>query len=64
MISKPRKENTKMNKERYVRRLKALTTEELVSLTELLADAGNRRHGKFMLACVTSVLLARVGLTA
>lgn len=64
MISKPRKENTKMNKERYVRRLKALTTEELVSLTELLADTGNRRHGKFMLACVTSVLLARVGLTA
>lgn len=53
-----------MNKERYVRRLKALTTEELVSLTELLADAGNRRHGKFMFACVTSVLLARVGLTA
>ena len=53
-----------MNKERYVRRLKALTTEELVSLTELLADTGNRRHGKFMLACVTSVLLARIGLTA
>ena len=53
-----------MNKERYVRRLKALTTEELVSLKDHLADTGNRRHGKFMLACVTSVLLARAGLTA
>ena len=53
-----------MNKERYVRRLKALTTEELVSLKDLLADTGSRRHGEFMLACVTSVLLARAGLTA
>lgn len=53
-----------MNREKYVRRLKALTTKELVSLKDLLADSGNRRHGKFMLACVTSVLLARAGLTA
>ena len=53
-----------MNKEKYVRRLKALTTGELVSLKDLLADTGSRRHGKFMLACVTSVLLARAGLTA
>ena len=53
-----------MNREKYVRRLKALTTKELVSLKDLLADSGNRRHGKFMLACVTSVLLARAGLAA
>lgn len=53
-----------MNKEKYVRRLKALTTKELVSLKDLLADSGNRRHGQFMLACVTSVLLARAGLVA
>ena len=53
-----------MNKEKYVRRLKALTTGELVALKDLLADSGNRRHGKFMLACVTSVLLARAGLAA
>lgn len=53
-----------MNREKYVRRLKALTTGELVALKDLLADSGNRRHGKFMLACVTSVLLARAGLAA
>ena len=53
-----------MNREKYVRRLKALTTKELVSLKDHLADTGNRRHGQFMLACVTSVLLARAGLAA
>lgn len=53
-----------MNREKYVRRLKALTTKELVSLKDHLADSGSRRHGKFMLACVTSVLLARAGLVA
>lgn len=60
----PNHERKKMNKEKYVRRLKALTTKELVSLKDHLADTGNRRHGQFMLACVTSVLLARIGLAA
>ena len=53
-----------MNKEKYVRRLQALTTEELVSLKNHLADTGSRRYGRFMLACVVSVLFARIGLTA
>lgn len=47
----------------YVTRLQRCTTEQLLSLRDHLKATGNRRFCKLMLALVTSVLMARAGLS-
>lgn len=47
----------------YVSRLRRCTTEQLMALQAYLRSTGNRRCCKAMLALVTSVLMARVGLS-
>lgn len=53
-----------MNNAKYLVRLNRLTTRQLMNLKAHVAADMSRKNAGFMLMCIATVLMARVGLEA